>query len=46
MEMVRRVERHYCSRQDLAKLPVDEQGQLNPANIGRTMAAYDTDVIR
>ncbi|MEJ7744471.1 MAG: cupin domain-containing protein [Nocardioidaceae bacterium] len=31
---------------DLAKLPVDEQGQLNPADIGRTMAAYDTEVIR
>ncbi len=31
---------------DLARLPVDEQGQLNPADIGRTMAKYATEVIR
>lgn len=31
---------------DLSKLPVDEHGRLDPADIGRTMAAYDTEVIR
>lgn len=31
---------------DLSKLPVNEHGQLDPADIGRTMAAYDTEVIR
>ena len=31
---------------DLAKLPVDEQGMLSPADIGRTMARYATDVVR
>lgn len=31
---------------DLGKLPVDEQGMLNPADIGRTMARYETEVVR
>ncbi len=31
---------------DLARLPVDEQGQLNPADIGQATARYATDVIR
>jgi mannose-6-phosphate isomerase-like protein (cupin superfamily) len=31
---------------DLSRLPVDEQGQLNPADIGRAMAEYATEVIR
>jgi len=31
---------------DLGRLPVDEQGLLNPADIGRTMAKYATDVVR
>lgn len=31
---------------DLGKLPVDDQGMLNPADIGRTMAKYATEVIR
>ena len=31
---------------DLGRLPVDEQGMLNPADIGKAMAKYATDVIR
>jgi quercetin dioxygenase-like cupin family protein len=31
---------------DLGRLPVDEQGLLRPADIGRTMAKYATDVVR
>ena len=31
---------------DLAKLPVNEQGLLSPADIGQTMARYATDVVR
>jgi mannose-6-phosphate isomerase-like protein (cupin superfamily) len=31
---------------DLGTLPVDEQGLLSPADIGRTMAKYATDVVR
>ena len=31
---------------DLSKLPVDEQGLLDLADVGRTMAAYATEVIR
>lgn len=31
---------------DLSKLPVDEHGHLDPADIARTMTAYDTEVIR
>jgi hypothetical protein len=31
---------------DLGRLPVDDKGQLNPADIGRTMAKYATEVIR
>jgi mannose-6-phosphate isomerase-like protein (cupin superfamily) len=31
---------------DLNRLPVDDKGQLNPADIGRTMAKYATQVIR
>lgn len=31
---------------DLSKLPLDENGMLNPADIGRTMAKYATDVVR
>ena len=31
---------------DLAQLPVDEKGLLSPADIGRTMARYATDVVR
>ena len=31
---------------DLGRLPVDEQGMLNPADIGKTMAKYATEVIR
>jgi mannose-6-phosphate isomerase-like protein (cupin superfamily) len=31
---------------DLALLPVDERGLLTPADIGRTMARYATDVVR
>jgi mannose-6-phosphate isomerase-like protein (cupin superfamily) len=31
---------------DLGQLPVDEKGLLNPADIGRTMARYDTEVVR
>jgi len=31
---------------DLSKLPLDEQGMLSPADIGRTMAKYATDVVR
>src|SRR6266516_890818 len=31
---------------DLGRLPVNEQGMLNPADIGRTMANYATDVVR
>ncbi len=31
---------------DLGKLPVDERGLLSPADIGRTMAKYATDVVR
>jgi len=31
---------------DLSKLPVDEEGVLNPADIGRTMAKYATEVVR
>ena len=30
---------------DLSRLPVDEQGFLDPADIGRTMAKYATDVM-
>jgi mannose-6-phosphate isomerase-like protein (cupin superfamily) len=30
---------------DLGKLPLDENGQLNPTDIGRTMAKYATEVI-
>lgn len=30
---------------DLGKLPVDEKGMLSPADIGRTMAGYATDVV-
>ena len=31
---------------DLATLPVNAQGLLDPADIGRTMARYATDVVR
>jgi quercetin dioxygenase-like cupin family protein len=31
---------------DLGKLPMNEQGMLDPADIGRTMAKYATEVIR
>lgn len=31
---------------ELGALPVDDHGRLNPADIGRTMAKYDTEVIR
>ena len=31
---------------DLGRLPVNEQGVLDPADIGRTMAKYATDVVR
>ena len=31
---------------DLSKLPINEQGLLDPAHIGRTMARYATEVIR
>jgi len=31
---------------DLSKLPVNDQGLLDPADIGRTMARYATEVIR
>ena len=31
---------------DLSKLPVDEQGMLNPTDIGQTMAKYATEVVR
>jgi mannose-6-phosphate isomerase-like protein (cupin superfamily) len=31
---------------DLGELPVDERGLLDPADVGRTMAAYATEVIR
>jgi mannose-6-phosphate isomerase-like protein (cupin superfamily) len=31
---------------DLRELPVDAQGMLDPADIGRTMARYATDVVR
>ncbi len=34
-----------CYR-DLSRLPVGEQGQLNPAGIGQTMARYATEVIQ
>ena len=30
---------------ELSRLPVDEKGQLSPADIGRTMAKYATEVI-
>lgn len=30
---------------DLGRLPVDERGMLFPADIGRTMAQYDTEVV-
>ncbi|HEY1634677.1 MAG TPA: hypothetical protein VGF64_07965, partial [Acidimicrobiales bacterium] len=31
---------------DLSELPVNERGLLDPTDIGRTMAAYATEVIR
>lgn len=31
---------------DLGRLPVDAQGHLDPADIGRTMTKYATDVVR
>ncbi len=31
---------------DLGQLPVDDRGQLAPADIGRTMARYATEVVR
>jgi len=31
---------------DLSRLPVDDQGHLNPADVGNAMAKYDTQVIR
>ncbi len=31
---------------DLSKLPLDEKGLLSPADIGRAMANYATDVVR
>ena len=31
---------------DLAKLPTDSEGRLNPADLGQTMAKYSTEVIR
>ena len=31
---------------DLAKVPVNGQGLLSPADIGQTMARYPTDVVR
>lgn len=31
---------------DLSRLAVDERGLLNPADIGRTMAMYDTEVVQ
>ena len=31
---------------DLGRPPVDEQGMLDPADVGRTMAKYATDVVR
>jgi mannose-6-phosphate isomerase-like protein (cupin superfamily) len=30
---------------DLGRLPVDDKGLLSPADIGRTMARYDTEVV-
>jgi mannose-6-phosphate isomerase-like protein (cupin superfamily) len=30
---------------DLSALPLDDQGRLDPADIGRTMANYDTEVV-
>jgi quercetin dioxygenase-like cupin family protein len=31
---------------DLGQLPVDHQGMLDPADVGRTMARYATEVVR
>ena len=31
---------------DLSALPLDEHGLLNPADVGKTMAKYATEVIR
>ena len=31
---------------DLGRLPVNEQGMLDPADIGRTMSKYATDIVR
>jgi mannose-6-phosphate isomerase-like protein (cupin superfamily) len=31
---------------DLGRLPLDDNGMLNPADIGKTMAKYATDVVR
>lgn len=31
---------------DLGRLPVDDRGLLSPADIGRTMARYHTEVVR
>ena len=31
---------------DLSKLPIDKEGVLNPADIGRTMAKYATESVR
>ena len=30
---------------DLGQLPVDERGMLSPADVGRTMARYATEVV-
>ena len=30
---------------DLSKLPVNENGLFDPADIGRTMAAYGTELV-
>lgn len=30
---------------DLSALPVGDDGRLNPADVGRTMAKYDTEVV-
>jgi hypothetical protein len=30
---------------DLSRLPVDDRGMLNPADVGRAMANYATEVV-
>jgi hypothetical protein len=31
--------------QDLSRLPVDDRGMVNPADVGRAMANYATEVV-